>query len=79
MCENERSPMVLAESIGSKPLTKKVSVTAVTEEIISGMIAVILISSSKISITNITPVMGALKIADRAAATPHASISVILR
>ena len=76
MWEKERSPMVLADNMGSKPLTKKVSVTAVTEEIIRGIIAVILMSSSKISITKITPVMGALKMAERAAATPHANMSV---
>ena len=78
MCESVSEGMS-AESIGSNPRTTKVKVTAVTDEMISGMMAVMLISSSRISITKITPVMGALKMADSAAATPHASISVRLR
>ena len=60
-------------------LIKNTRVTADTEEIISGTRAVILKSSIRISSTKITPVMGALKIPDRAAATPQANISVRLR
>ena len=62
---------------GSKPLRKNINVVAVTVEISSGMIDDTVMSSIRISRTNTTPVMGALKTAERAAAAPQQSKSVM--
>ena len=62
---------------GSNPVRKNMREVAVTAEMSSGIIDEIVISSISISSTKTTPVMGALKTADNAAATPQHSNSVI--
>ena len=62
---------------GSKPFRKNISVVAVTAEISSGMIDATVMSSISISNTKTTPVIGALNTADRAAAAPQLSSSVM--
>ncbi len=56
---------------------ENISVVAVTAEISSGMIDATVMSSISISNTKTTPVIGALNTADRAAAAPQLSSSVM--
>ena len=63
--------------IGSKPRSMKAIVVAVIEAISSGMTEPAVMSSIRISSTKTTPVIGALKIAARAAPAPQHSSSVV--
>ena len=63
--------------MGSKPRKMKAIVVAVTVAIKRGIIEVAVMSSIRISKTKITPVIGALKMAARAAPAPQQSISVV--
>ena len=63
--------------IGSKPRSMKAIVVAVIEAISSGMTDPAVMSSIRISSTKTTPVIGALKIAARAAPAPQHSSSVV--
>ena len=63
--------------IGSKPRKTKAIVVAVIEAMSSGMTDEAVMSSIRISSTKTTPVIGALKIAARAAPAPQHSSSVV--
>ena len=62
--------------MGSKPRSRKAIVVAVIEAISSGTIEPAVRSSMRISSTNITPVIGALKMAASAAPAPQQSSRV---
>ena len=63
--------------IGSKPRSMKAIVVAVIEAMSSGMTDPAVMSSIRISSTNTTPVIGALKMAASAAPAPQQSSSVV--
>ena len=63
--------------IGSKPRSMKAIVVAVIEAMSSGMTDPAVMSSIRISSTNTTPVIGALKMAANAAPAPQQSSSVV--
>ena len=63
--------------IGSKPRSMKAIVVAVIEAISSGMTDPAVMSSIRISSTKTTPVIGALKMAARAAPAPQQSSRVV--
>ena len=65
--------------IGSNPRSMKAIVVAVIEAMSSGMTDAAVMSSMRISSTKTTPVIGALKMAARAAPAPQQSSSVVLR
>lgn len=65
--------------MGSNPLRKSTSVVDTTEEMSSGTMARMEMSSISTSSTKMSPVTGALKMAARAPAAPHPSSSVVSR
>ena len=79
ICRNWKASAGVSEMamIGSNPRSISAMATAEIDEINSGMTVREVRSSIRISITNTTPVIGALKIADRAAPAPQQSRRVM--
>ena len=71
------SGLSVTARMGSKPRRMKAIVVAVTEAMSSGTIDPAVRSSIRISSTKTTPVIGALKMAARAAPAPQQSSSVV--